>query len=82
MGEQTNPWKLLHLQDTLSRPNYSPITRGLDYIFRLKNFYKTTHFKTYWRIVRLSSDLILSESVSTGSRIILIYSARLPTVLT
>ncbi len=76
MGEQTNPWDLLQPQDALSRPkiyiNYvylcSPtITSGLDYIFRIGNFFNFTrflyllafymHFKSVYLISYLNGTL-------------------------
>ena len=35
MGEQPNPWELLHPQDATSRPHNSIITNGADYTFFL-----------------------------------------------
>ncbi len=39
IGEQPNPWELLHPQDEMSRHRfYSIITNSMDYIFTRHNF--------------------------------------------
>ena len=80
MGEQTNPWNLLQLQDALSRPKIHKCICALQLLlvvwtisFVLELFYFTRSF-TYWRFISYFKNRVshlkpkrFFESVSTGS---------------
>ena len=59
MGEQPNPWKLLHLQDKPSRPCYSIITYGTDY---------TLSPWATWRVISNFADLISPSELESGNQ--------------
>jgi hypothetical protein len=70
MGEQTNPWDLLQPQDVLSRPKISYLLLdGMDYIFRIKNFFYFTRFINLLACyIFFSSKHICSDVIQNKSR--------------